>query len=88
MPQAHHELHEEVHEVVGGENHGRVQRDHEAGPQRQVEIRSQLLHKGNAHTHHFHINIILCGREREDDYGILMQAGNVGALHARVCVRV
>ena len=51
MPQAHHELHEEVHEVVGGENHGRVQRDHEAGPQRQVEIRSQLLHKGNAHTH-------------------------------------
>ncbi|KAG7278102.1 hypothetical protein CRUP_029047 [Coryphaenoides rupestris] len=34
---AHPELHEEVHQVLGGQYDGRVQRDHEAGPQGQVQ---------------------------------------------------
>ena len=69
MPPAHHELHEEVHEILGGKNHGRVQRDHEAGPQSQVEVRSQLLRQGTS-THTARLDRrtfprrLLCGRER------------------------
>lgn len=40
---AHHQLREEVDEVLRGEHHRGVQRNHEAGPQSQVQVRRQLL---------------------------------------------
>lgn len=40
---AHHQLREEVDEVLRGEHHRGVQRNNEAGPQSQVQVRRQLL---------------------------------------------
>lgn len=40
----YYQLGEEVNEVLRGEHHRGVQRNHKAGPQSQVQIRSQLLH--------------------------------------------
>lgn len=40
----YYQLREEVDEVLRGEHHRGVQRNHEAGPQSQVQICSQFLH--------------------------------------------
>lgn len=44
----HHQLREEVDEVLREEHHRGVQGNHKAGPQSQVQIRRQLL---LTHTH-------------------------------------
>lgn len=44
MVTAHRQLREEVYEVLRGEHHWGIQRNHKAGPKCQVQVRCQLLH--------------------------------------------